>query len=312
MNEPKNFVIAHAPGKINCYFRVGPPREDGYHDVASLYVAVSLFEEIRATLRQDGELHLRLDEASTVVDEPETFPLGPGNLVHQAAQLLREHAGVNLGADLEILKRVPIAGGMGGGSADAAATLVACNELWGTGLDREELGRLGARLGADVPFALMGGAAIGLGVGDQLAPLLTRARTDWVLIPASYGLSTPRVYAMLDRLRAGQPIPVPTEVDPQVIKALMEPDAQALADTLVNDLTQASLALAPELGTVRDLAEGAGALRAMVSGSGPTLALLVRDAEHAREVMAQLGDEVGVATLAVQAPAPGARIVHSQ
>ncbi|GAA0188932.1 4-(cytidine 5'-diphospho)-2-C-methyl-D-erythritol kinase [Glutamicibacter creatinolyticus] len=312
MNEPKNFVIAHAPGKINCYFRVGPPREDGYHDVASLYVAVSLFEEIRATLRQDGELHLRLDEASTVVDEPETFPLGPGNLVHQAAQLLREHAGVNLGADLEILKRVPIAGGMGGGSADAAATLVACNELWGTGLDREELGRLGARLGADVPFALMGGAAIGLGVGDQLAPLLTRARTDWVLIPASYGLSTPRVYAMLDRLRAGQSIPVPTEVDPQVIKALMEPDAQALADTLVNDLTQASLALAPELGTVRDLAEGAGALRAMVSGSGPTLALLVRDAEHAREVMAQLGDEVGVATLAVQAPAPGARIVHSQ
>lgn len=311
MNEPKNFVIAHAPGKINCYFRVGPPREDGYHDVASLYVAVSLFEEIRATLRQDGELHLRLDEASTVVDEPETFPLGPGNLVHQAAQLLREHAGVNLGADLEILKRVPIAGGMGGGSADAAATLVACNELWGTGLDREELGRLGARLGADVPFALMGGAAIGLGVGDQLAPLLTRARTDWVLIPASYGLSTPRVYAMLDRLRAGQSIPVPTEVDPQVIKALMEPDAQALADTLVNDLTQASLALAPELGTVRDLAEGAGALRAMVSGSGPTLALLVRDAEHAREVMAQLGDEVGVATLAVQAPAPGARIVHS-
>lgn len=312
MNEPKNFVIAHAPGKINCYFRVGPPREDGYHDVASLYVAVSLFEEIRATLRQDGELHLRLDEASTVVDEPETFPLGPGNLVHQAAQLLREHAGVNLGADLEILKRVPIAGGMGGGSADAAATLVACNELWGTGLDREELGRLGARLGADVPFALMGGAAIGLGVGDQLAPLLTRARTDWVLIPASYGLSTPRVYAMLDRLRAGQSIPVPTEVDPQVIKALMEPDAQALADTLVNDLTQSSLALAPELGTVRDLAEGAGALRAMVSGSGPTLALLVRDAEHAREVMAQLGDEVGVATLAVQAPAPGARIVHSQ
>lgn len=311
MNEPKNFVIAHAPGKINCYFRVGPPREDGYHDVASLYVAVSLFEEIRATLRQDGELHLHLDEASTVVDEPETFPLGPGNLVHQAAQLLREHAGVNLGADLEILKRVPIAGGMGGGSADAAATLVACNELWGTGLDREELGRLGARLGADVPFALMGGAAIGLGVGDQLAPLLTRARTDWVLIPASYGLSTPRVYAMLDRLRAGQSIPVPTEVDPQVIKALMEPDAQALADTLVNDLTQASLALAPELGSVRDLAEGAGALRAMVSGSGPTLALLVRDAEHAREVMAQLGDEVGVATLAVQAPAPGARIVHS-
>lgn len=312
MRPAKSHVVAQAPGKINCYFRVGPPREDGYHDVASLYVAVSLFEQIEATLREDGELQLRLDDASTVVAEPETFPLGPSNLVYQAAELLREHTGTNLGADLNIIKRVPIAGGMGGGSADAAATLVACNELWGTGLDREELGRLGARLGADVPFALMGGAAIGLGIGDQLAPLLTRAQTDWVLIPASYGLSTPRVYAMLDRLRAGQDLAVPQEVDPEVIKALMASDAEALAGVLVNDLTQASLALAPELGTVRDLAEGAGALRAMVSGSGPTLALLVRDAAHAVEVMAQLGDEVGVATLAVTAPAPGARVVRSQ
>lgn len=308
----RRHVVARAPGKINCYFRVGPPREDGYHDVASLYVAVSLFEEIEATLREDGELQLRLDESCTVVSEPETFPLGPGNLVHQAAELLREHTGTTLGADLNIIKRVPIAGGMGGGSADAAATLVACNELWQTGLDREELGRLGVRLGADVPFALMGGAAIGLGVGDQLAPLLTRAQTDWVLIPASYGLSTPRVYAMLDRLRAGQDIAVPQEVDPDVIQALMASDVEALSRLLVNDLTQASLALAPELGAVRDLAEGAGALRAMVSGSGPTLALLVRDAGHAEQVMAQLGDEVGVATLAVTAPAPGARVVHSE
>lgn len=308
----KQRVIAQAPGKINCYFRVGPPRADGYHDVASLYVAVSLFEQIEATLRTDGELQLRLDESSTVVSEPETFPLGEGNLVYQAAQMLREHTGISLGADLNIVKRVPIAGGMGGGSADAAATLVACNELWQAGLDREELGRLGARLGADVPFALMGGAAIGLGIGDQLAPLLTRAQTDWVLIPASYGLSTPRVYAMLDRLRMGQDIAVPQEIDPDVIKALLAADAEALSELLVNDLTQASLALAPELGTVRDLAEGAGALRAMVSGSGPTLALLVRDAEHATEVMAQLGDEVGVATLAVTAPAPGARVLLSE
>ncbi|WP_431711366.1 4-(cytidine 5'-diphospho)-2-C-methyl-D-erythritol kinase [Glutamicibacter uratoxydans] len=308
----KQRVIARAPGKINCYFRVGPPRADGYHDVASLYVAVSLFEQIEATLRTDGELQLRLDESSTVVSEPETFPLGEGNLVYQAAQMLREHTGISLGADLNIVKRVPIAGGMGGGSADAAATLVACNELWQAGLDREELGRLGARLGADVPFALMGGAAIGLGIGDQLAPLLTRAQTDWVLIPASYGLSTPRVYAMLDRLRMGQDIAVPQEIDPDVIKALLAADAEALSELLVNDLTQASLALAPELGTVRDLAEGAGALRAMVSGSGPTLALLVRDAEHATEVMAQLGDEVGVATLAVTAPAPGARVLLSE
>jgi 4-diphosphocytidyl-2-C-methyl-D-erythritol kinase len=275
-------------------------------------VAVSLLEQIEATLREDGELQLSLEPGSPVVSDPDNFPLGPNNLVWKAAQLLREHTGCTLGANLHITKRVPIAGGMGGGSADAAAALVACNELWGTGLDREELGRLGARLGADVPFALMGGAAIGLGIGDQLAPLLTRAKTQWVLIPASFGLSTPRVYSMLDRLRAGQDVEVPQEIDPQVLKALMAADAEALSQLLVNDLTQASLALAPELGTVRDLAEGAGALRAMVSGSGPTLALLVRDAEHARQVMTQLGDEVGVATLMVTAPAPGARVELSE
>ncbi|WP_413455724.1 4-(cytidine 5'-diphospho)-2-C-methyl-D-erythritol kinase [Glutamicibacter sp. FR1] len=308
----KQRVIATAPGKINCYFKVGPPREDGYHEVASLYVAVSLTEQIEARLRTDGELQLSLEPNSPVVSEPENFPLGAGNLVHRAAQLLREHTGCSLGADLHITKRVPIAGGMGGGSADAAATLVACNELWGTGLDREELGRLGARLGADVPFALMGGAAIGLGIGDKLAPLLTRAKTHWVLIPASYGLSTPRVYGMLDRLRAGMEIEVPQEIDPAVIEALMASDAPALARVLANDLTQASLALAPELGTMRDMAEGAGALRAMVSGSGPTLALLVKDAEHADEVMAQLGDEVGVATIPVTAPAPGAHITLAE
>lgn len=308
----KQRVIATAPGKINCYFRVGPPREDGYHEVASLYVAVSLTEQIEAGARSDGELQLSLEPGSSVVSDPENFPLGEGNLVHQAAQLLREHTGCTRGANLHITKRVPIAGGMGGGSADAAATLVACNELWDTGLDREELGRLGARLGADVPFALMGGAAIGLGIGDKLAPLLTRAKTHWVLIPASYGLSTPRVYGMLDRLRAGTPVEVPREIDPAVIEALMASDAPALAKVLANDLTQASLALAPELGTMRDMAEGAGALRAMVSGSGPTLALLVEDAEHADEVMAQLGDEVGVATIAASAPAPGARIILSE
>ena len=308
----KQHVIATAPGKINCYFKVGPPREDGYHEVASLYVAVSLTEQIEATLRTDGELLLSLEPDSPVVSEPENFPLGSNNLVHQAAELLREHTGCTLGADLHITKRVPIAGGMGGGSADAAATLVACNELWGTGLDREELGRLGARLGADVPFALMGGAAIGLGIGDKLAPLLTRAKTHWVLIPASYGLSTPRVYGMLDRLRSGTEVEVPQEIDPAVIEALMASDAPALSQVLANDLTQASLALAPELGTMRDMAEGAGALRAMVSGSGPTLALLVRDHEHAQEVMAQLGVEVGVATIPVTAPAAGAHIILSE
>lgn len=302
-------VVARAPGKINCYFRVGPPREDGYHSVASLYLAVSLYEDVAATARDDEDIQVFLHPDSTAVSDPESFPLGPENLVVKAAMLLREHTGHYAGVDLCITKRVPIAGGMGGGSADAAATLVACNALWGTGLTREELSRLGARLGADVPFALQGGAAVGLGVGDELAPLLLRTRTDWVLVPASYGLSTPRVYGMLDRLRANEVVETPTEVDPRMVGALLDGDLDALAPLLVNDMTRAALALAPELGVVRDVGEAAGALHALVSGSGPTLALLARDQPHGAEIIAQLSDEAGVATLQVHGPVPGAGIL---
>ena len=186
---------------------------------------------------------------------------------------------------------------------------MACNALWGTGLNREELARLGARLGADVPFALYGGAAVGLGVGDDLAPLLLRTRTDWVLVPASYGLSTPRVYGMLDRLRANESVTTPTEVDPAMIGALLEGDLDKLATLLANDMTRAALALAPELGVVRDLGEAAGALHALVSGSGPTLALLARNQEHGAQIMTQLSDEAGVATLQVHGPVPGTMIL---
>lgn len=302
-------VTARAPGKINVYFRVGPPRPDGYHSVASLYLAVSLYEDIAATARADNEIHVSLDPASTAVNDPESFPLGEDNLVVRAARLLSEHTGHYAGVDLRITKRVPIAGGMGGGSADAAAALVACNALWGTGLTREELARLGARLGADVPFALHGGAAVGLGVGDDLAPLLLRRRTDWVLVPASYGLSTPRVYGMLDRLRAGEDVPTPTEVDPDMIGALLEGDLEALPSLIANDMTRAALALAPELGVVRDMGEAAGALCALVSGSGPTIALLATDPVHAAGIINQLGDEIGVNALAVHGPVPGASII---
>lgn len=302
-------VTARAPGKINVYFKVGPRREDGYHSVASLYLAVSLYEDIAATAREDHEIHVSLDPSSTAVNDPESFPLGEDNLVVRAARLLAEHTGHYAGVDLCITKRVPIAGGMGGGSADAAATLVACNALWGTGLNREELARLGARLGADVPFALQGGAAVGLGVGDDLAPLLLRQRSDWVLVPASYGLSTPRVYGMLDRLRAGEEVLTPTEVDPAMIGALLEGDLQALPSLIANDMTRAALALAPELGVVRDMGEAAGALRALVSGSGPTIALLTTGEGHSTEVINQLGDEIGVNAVPVYGPVPGASII---
>ncbi|GAA1356434.1 4-(cytidine 5'-diphospho)-2-C-methyl-D-erythritol kinase [Arthrobacter rhombi] len=306
MNQP---VTARAPGKINVSFRVGPPRADGYHPVASLYLAVSLFEDVAATAREDEDITVGLSSASTAVEDPEAFPLGEDNLVVLAARLLAEHTGHVGGVHLEITKRVPIAGGMGGGSADAAAALVACNSLWGTGLTREELGRLGARLGADVPFALSGGAAVGLGVGDQLSPLLLRNRTDWVLALASYGLSTPAVYQQLDLLREGQDVEVPQAVDPDLLQALVDHDLVLLPGLLANDLTAAAVHLAPELQAVLDMGRGAGALTALVSGSGPTVALLAEDPGHAGQLATQLIDEAGIDTRIVHGPVPGARLL---
>lgn len=306
MNQP---VTARAPGKINVSFRVGPPRADGYHPVASLYLAVSLFEDVAATAREDEDITVGLSSASTAVEDPEAFPLGEDNLVVRAARLLAEHTGHVGGVHLEITKRVPIAGGMGGGSADAAAALVACNSLWGTGLTREELGRLGARLGADVPFALSGGAAVGLGVGDQLSPLLLRNRTDWVLALASYGLSTPAVYQQLDLLREGQDVEVPQAVDPDLLQALVDHDLVLLPGLLANDLTAAAVHLAPELQAVLDMGRGAGALTALVSGSGPTVALLAEDPGHAGQLATQLIDEAGIDTRIVHGPVPGARLL---
>lgn len=302
-------VTARAPGKINVYFRVGPPREDGYHDVASLYLAVSLYEEVTATVREDDGVTVRLTEDSTSVRDPEDFPLGADNLVVRAARLLAERTGVSTGVDLSVTKHVPIAGGMGGGSADAAATLVACNALWGTGLTREQLGDLGRELGADVPFAIAGGAAVGLGVGDELSPVLVRRPTHWVVLPASYGLSTPEVFRALDAIRSGQDVPTPTEVDPGVLKALIEADAEALAPLLHNDLAVASVNLAPELGQALEEAVSDGALAAIVSGSGPTAALLAEDAAHARQLVVQLSDEPGLAAHAVHGPAHGAELI---
>lgn len=306
MNQP---VTARAPGKINVSFRVGPPRADGYHPVASLYLAVSLFEDVAATAREDEDITVSLSSASTAVEDPEAFPLGEDNLVVRAARLLAEHTGHVGGVHLEITKRVPIAGGMGGGSADAAAALVACNSLWGTGLTREELGRLGARLGADVPFALSGGAAVGLGVGDQLSPLLLRNRTDWVLALASYGLSTPAVYQQLDLLREGQDVEVPQAVDPDLLQALVDHDLVLLPGLLANDLTAAAVHLAPELQAVLDMGRGAGALTALVSGSGPTVALLAEDPGHAGQLATQLIDEAGIDIRIVHGPVPGARLL---
>ena len=221
-------VHVRAPGKVNLFLRVGDVQSDGYHDVATAYQAVSLYEDVRAWPD---------DEFSVVFNgsiDTSGLPADASNLAIRAAKLLARTAGVPGGVHLEIDKHVPIAGGMGGGSADAAATLVACDAMWGTTLSKEELHALAAKLGADVPFALTGGTAIGTGRGDRLSPALATGSFHWVLAVAEFGLSTPGVYRELDRrrgegLRLASVDTTPT-VDASVLQALRAGDPRLLAD----------------------------------------------------------------------------------
>ncbi|WP_334172093.1 4-(cytidine 5'-diphospho)-2-C-methyl-D-erythritol kinase [Sinomonas sp.] len=303
-------VRAKAPGKINVSLRVGPLRPDGYHSVASVYLAVSLFEEVRATASDEPGITVSLSPESTLdVDELE-IPLDESNLAVRAAALMAEVSEHATGVHLEITKRVPVAGGMGGGSADAAAALVACDALWGSGLSREELAHLAAELGADVPFALLGGAAVGLGVGDRLSPALATSRLDWVLAPADFGLSTPAVFRELDRLRAAEGVEAeePVDVEPGILAAVRAGDATGLSHLLVNELQRAAVSLAPGLRDTLGWGDSHGALASIVSGSGPTVALLAEDPAAASELAEALGHR-GAHAVAVHGPVPGARIV---
>lgn len=300
-------VHVRAPGKINVYLGVGPRHDDGYHSLATVFQAVSLYEDVYAS-PSDG---FTLDVEGEV--DVSGVPLDDRNLAMRAAKLLAQAAGVDTGVHLRIRKGVPVAGGMGGGSADAAAALVACDALWGTELGPHRLHALAARLGADVPFALHGGTAIGAGRGDELTPALARGRFDWVLVLSDEGLSTPEVYGRLDELRAQQgavaddPL-MSLDVPLPVLHALRSGDARDLAPALLNDLEAAAVIDRPDLGAT--LIDGIrfGALGGLVSGSGPTTALLCEDPEHARSVQEQLVG-TGRHALHVHGPVPGARIV---
>lgn len=297
-------VRVRAPGKLNLFFEVGGVQEDGYHDVASAYQAVSLYEDVWASPSDEFTVAI-----SGTVDVARV-PADDRNLAVRAARLVAQRIGYEGGVHLDIVKHVPVAGGMGGGSADAAAALVACDALWGAELGGAELHKLASRLGADVPFALMGGTAIGTGRGDQLSPALAKGRFDWVVVPSKAGLSTPEVYAHLDELRARPDIAaarVPA-VDPTVLQALRAGDPVALAEHTRNDLQIAALSMRPQLREVLELGEESGALAGLVSGSGPTLAFLTVDPESALELQITLS-AAGYEALHVHGPVAGARVI---
>jgi 4-diphosphocytidyl-2-C-methyl-D-erythritol kinase len=298
---------ARAPGKINVFLKVGSLLDDGYHDVAIAYQAVSLYEDVRAHRADDFSVSV------TGTVDLSRVPTDGSNIAIKAARLLARKTGYRGGARLEIDKHVPVTGGMGGGSADAAATLLACDALWGTQCPREDMLELAAQLGADVPFALTGGTAIGTGRGDQLSPALAKGTFQWVLALSDFGLSTPEVYSELDKHRDRHsqdifPADVAPSVDTNVLQALRAGDPHMLAETLYNDLQAPALHLEPSLTKVLELGEQNGALAGIISGSGPTVAFLAADLDSALELQIALS-AARLSVVRATGPVHGARLV---
>ncbi|HEX7187439.1 MAG TPA: 4-(cytidine 5'-diphospho)-2-C-methyl-D-erythritol kinase [Actinomycetes bacterium] len=298
-------VTARAPAKVNLELAVGGPRLDGYHDLATAYHAISLYDEVIASDSDELTVSMSAGTGIPVDDVPED----ESNLAAAAALALARYVGREARVALHITKGIPVAGGMAGGSADAAAALVACDALWGTGLSRAELAELATGLGSDVPFSLLGGTAMGTGRGEVLAPVLARGRFEWVAALAEDGLSTPAVYRELDRLRGGRAVPEP-RVSDGLMAALRAGDADELGRAMRNDLQDAACALRPVLRQTLDTGREAGALGAMVSGSGPTVVFLARSPEHAIDIAVALS-ATGTCRAVKRAHGPvgGARVV---
>ena len=262
-------LTVRVPAKVNLELAVGPLREDGFHSLSTIFHAVDLFDDVTATLADDIEIGVAGRRAEAV-------PADSSNLAYRAAALMQQKYDVRSGVRLHINKAIPVAGGMAGGSADAAAALVACDALWGLGLGRQALEELAAQLGSDVPFALSGGTALGTGRGEQVAPVLATGRFEWLFALTHSGLSTPQVYRECDRLRAHEDVPEP-HPSQELLSALRTGDVAGVAKHMDNDLEPAALSLKPQLEPLMDMGMKMGALRAMVSGSGPTVAFLLED-----------------------------------
>ncbi|MEV0094828.1 4-(cytidine 5'-diphospho)-2-C-methyl-D-erythritol kinase [Streptomyces sp. NPDC050738] len=296
-------VTVRVPAKVNVQLAVGAARADGFHDLANVFLAVSLYDEV--TVTPSDRLHLTC--SGPYADQ---VPLDATNLAARAAEALAARHGITPAVHIHIAKDIPVAGGMAGGSADGAAALLACDALWGVGSSRTELLDICAELGSDVPFSLVGGAALGTGRGEKLTELeVGGAGFHWVFATADGGLSTPAVFREFDRLTPDAPAP---EASPALLKALRTGDAEALAATLThsNDLQPAALSLRPSLAETLEAGVSAGALAGLVSGSGPTTAFLVADAESAEKVAAALvASGTCKAARAATSPVPGARVV---
>ncbi len=297
-------VVVRVPGKINLQLSVGPKEFDGYHGIVTVFQSISLYDDVTVT-KEDIGTGLSLDVNG---DHVHGVPTDESNLAWRAAVLMCEKYELPADLRIDIKKSIPVAGGMAGGSADAAATILAIDALFSLGQTREQLHAVAAQLGSDVPFMLSGGTAVGRGRGDQITSALSRGTYHWVLALSTVGLSTPAVYAECDRLREGMKVVTP-QVSDHLLQALLAADPVALGKSLINDLQPAACSLRPALRLILDVGGEYGALGSIVSGSGPTVAFLVSDEDQALDLAVALTSSGVVGSvMRVSGPVPGARV----
>jgi len=301
----KASVTVRVPAKVNLQLAVGPREADGYHNLVSVFQAISIYDDVTISKTAPGS---GITIAITG-DHTHGVPADSTNLAVKAAQLIADEYDFAVDIHIEVSKSIPVAGGMAGGSADAAAVIVGLNELFDLEMSREEMLEFGSQLGSDVPFMITGGTAIGQGRGDQLTAALSRGTYHWVLALSTVGLSTPAVYQECDRLRAGLDIAAPQTSD-ALMQSLLTADPKAVGLALQNDLQSAACSLRPALTLVLDVGEEYGALGAIVSGSGPTVAFLVGDEEQGLDLAVALTSSGVVGSVArAYGPVPGAKVI---
>lgn len=298
----KDRVTVRAPAKVNLHLGVGPVRDDGFHPLETIYQAIGLYDDV--TVSDSPEWIVEV-ESTTGIDVSEV-PVDDSNLVVRAGKLLQAHHDlVESGARIEIAKGIPVAGGLAGGSADAAATLIALDRLWALDTSDDDLLSIAAQLGSDVPFALIGGTALGTGRGEVVDPVPDEGSYWWVVIPQGEGLSTPKVYAEFDRVP-------PTEAAPDIAGLMAALGAGRTADvgrTLWNDLQAPALRLRPDLTDLLDLLGRTEAVGRLLSGSGPTVLALADDGDQARRIIEELAASGVEGALAAPGPVAGAHVV---
>jgi 4-diphosphocytidyl-2-C-methyl-D-erythritol kinase len=263
-------ITAVARAKINLTLDILGKRPDGYHEVEMVMQSVELHDYLEFC-PADRDISLKVEGSD--------LSPGPDNLVCRAAELIRRHGKIRTGVQIRLVKEIPVAAGLGGGSSDAAAALRVLNELWETGLSLSELMSLGEQLGSDVPFCLMGGTALARGKGEQLIQLPPCPRLGLVLVKPRFGVSTASVY------QTYTPLCTVKRPDNQaMVAAIRNRDIIGIADNLANALEAVTIRMHPEIEEIKTKLAAAGALGVLMSGSGPTVFGLAEDMESARAI----------------------------